>query len=250
MITDQQPPHTPAEGAPTGQHAPRRRPVVIAVMAVALLAVIAGAIWGVTHSTAGTASHTTQSTTATAAPRVLYQADWSHGAAGWKLPSQAKIVEGHLVLDGNGLISVEIPYVPTTRNYAVDMDFQIQAVTPGGHFDLTAFNAAGERQYIAEMECTPMHQGAWNPKTGGCPGAVLVTARGGAYPSGLFTSDYVVGPGPKTFHLELKGDTVNFCPVNDCLVPVSAQPIDPSSHIFIEARSVKLLVTRVSISTI
>lgn len=257
MITEQQPPHTPSDEISSRRHGPRvpgPRPLIITGIVAVLVAIVAGAIWGLTRSNVGSATTTTRaipSATATMIPRVVYQADWSHGANGWTLPAQAQIVDGHLLLDSQTSIALQIPYVPTTRNYAIDMDFQIEGMTIGGHFGLTARNATGDLQYAAQMACTPMHEGAWTPDMGGCPGAVYVNTHAAKDPSGYFTSDYVVRGGPQTFHLEVTGDTVNFCPVDDCLVPVtSAQPLIASPHLFIEVRAVKLLITRVTVTTL
>lgn len=249
MLTNHQPhPDAPAVEASQRSHRPGWRPFAVAGIVVVLLAIIAGAIWGASRPRVGVTARATPAVTATAAPRVVYQSDWSHGANGWTLPASARIIGGHLVIDGSQAVDVEIPYAPKTGNYAIEMDFQILAAQIGGHFGLTARNAAGDRQYIAQMQCTPMHQGAWNPSLGGCVGAVLVTARGGTYPSGLFTSDYVIRSGPQNFRLDVTGDTVSFCPVNDCLDPVSsAVPMDASPHLMIEDRAVKLMVTRVAV---
>jgi hypothetical protein len=96
-----------------------------------------------------------------------------------------------------------------------------------------------------------MHQGAWTPAMGGCAGAVLVAARDGIYPAGLWTSDYVVHGGPQTLRLDVTGDTVNFCLDDDCLVPVtSATPLDASPRLLIEARAVKMLVTHVTVTAL
>jgi hypothetical protein len=179
---------------------------------------------------------------------VVYQSDWSHGADGWTLPATVRVADGHLAISGSQAVQVEIPYAPTTRNYTIEMDYQIVRAEIGGHFGLTAFNGSGDRQYLAQMQCTPMHQGAWNPSLGGCVGAVLVTARGGTYPSGLFTSDYVVHGGAQTFSLGLAGDTVNFCSSGDCVSPVSsATPLDASPHLMIDDRAVNLIVTRIAV---
>jgi hypothetical protein len=248
MLTDQQPPEATGAGIST---APRwRRPLAIAGAAVVLVAVIAAVVWGATHGNAGVAvqSHATPSATAAPAPRVVYQSDWSHGADGWTLPTSVKVVDGHLAISGSQAVQVEIPYVPTTRNYTIQMDYQIVRAEIGGHFGLTAFNTAGDRQYLAQMQCTPMHQGAWTPSLGGCVGAVLVTALGGTYPAGLFTSDYVVHGGAQSFSLSLAGDTVNFCSSGDCVSPVSsASPLDTSPHLMIDDRAVNLIVTRIAV---
>lgn len=245
MLTDQQPPEATGAGIST---APRwRRPLAIAGAAVVLVAVIAAVVWGATHGNAGVVVQI--HATATPAPRVVYQSDWSHGADGWTLPASVKVVDGHLAISGSQAVQVEIPYVPTTRNYTIEMDYQIVRAEIGGHFGLTAFNTAGDRQYLAQMQCTPMHQGAWNPSLGGCVGAILVTARGGTYPAGLFTSDYVVHGGAQSFSLSLAGDTVNFCSSGDCVSPVSsASPLGASPHLMIDDRAVNLIVTRITVT--
>lgn len=251
MLTDQQMPDASGAGSSSQPPAPRgRRPLAIAGAVVVLVAIIAGVVWGVTRGNAGVANHpgATPSATATPAPRVVYQSDWSHGADGWTLPATARVADGHLAISGSQAVQVEIPYVPTTRNYTIEMDYQIVRAEIGGHFGLTAFNGSGDRQYLAQMQCTPMHQGAWNPSLGGCVGAVLVTARGGTYPAGLFTSDYVVHGGAQSFSLGLAGDTVNFCSSGDCVSPVSsATPLDASPRLMIEDRAVNLIVTRIAV---
>lgn len=233
----------------------RAHPLIVVGVALTLLTLLASALWAIPRigsigSGRASTARPTPGVTAppTAAPHIVYQSDWSQGAAGWKLPPSATISGGRLTLAGTSSVSVEIPYVPKTRDYTIEMDFQILLANVGGYFGLTARNAAGDRQYLGQMQCTPMHEGAWTPAMGGCAGAVLVTARGGVYPSGLWTSDYVVHGGPQTFRLDVAGDTVNFCPVGDCLVPVtSATPLDASPHLLIEARAVKLLITRVAV---
>jgi hypothetical protein len=250
MLTDQQRPDAASARRSTQ---PRwRRPLAIVVAAGMLVAIIAAVIWGATHGNTGVAvqPRATPSTTATPAPRVVYQSDWSHGANGWTLPASVQVADGHLAISGSQAVQVEVPYVPTTPNYTIEMDYQIVRAEIGGHFGLTAFNGSGDRQYLAQMQCTPMHQGAWNPSLGGCVGAILVTARGGTYPSGLFTSDYVVHGGAQSFSLGLEGDTVNFCSSGDCVSPVSsATPMDASPHLMIEDRAVNLIVTRITVTT-
>lgn len=253
MRTNHQDSRALGTGETAGQRQTRWRLYVVVGVAVAVLAMLAGVIWSATHPNLGATvrAQVTPTATTTSAPRVVYTSDWSHGADGWTLPATAKIVDGHLVLDGSAPVLVSIPYVPTTHNYMIEMDFSILTAQIGGHFGLTAFNAAGDRQYLAQMQCTPMHQGAWNPAMGGCAGAILVAARGGTYPSGVFTSDYVIHSGPQSFQVNVTGDTVNFCPGDDCLVPVmSAVPMDASPRLMIEERGVRLLVARVTVTAL
>ncbi len=139
-----------ARGSSPQQPAPRwRRPLAIAGAVAVLVAIIAGVVWGVTRGNAGVANHpgTTPGATATHTPRVVYQSDWSHGADGWTLPATVQVADGHLAISGGQAVQVEIPYVPTTRNYTIEMDYQIVRAEIGGHFGLTAFNGSGDRQY-------------------------------------------------------------------------------------------------------
>ncbi len=253
MITEQQTQRTPSDGTPSERRGPRvlrSRPLIITSIVVVLVAILAGTFWGVTRSNGEkpTTARPIPSATATTIPQVVYQADWSHGANGWTLPPQAKIVDGHLLIDSKTDLALQIPYIPQTRNYATEMDFQLEGLTVGGHFGITTRTASGDLQYAAQMTCTPMHEGAWTPDMGGCPGAVYLNVHAARNPGDNFTSDYVIHSGPQTFHLEVTDDTVNFCPANDCLVPVtSPTPLDPSPHIFIAVRAVKILITRVTI---
>ena len=92
MLTDQQLLDASGAGSSTQPPAPRwRRPLAIAGAVVVLMAIIAGVIWGVTRGNAGVANHpgAAPSATATPAPRVVYQSDWSHGADSWTLPATA-----------------------------------------------------------------------------------------------------------------------------------------------------------------
>jgi hypothetical protein len=230
---------------------PRARYVLVVGSMVVLLAVVAGVVWRVARTRSPQNAHAVPSAAATSTPYIVYRSDWSRGPDGWQLPAAAKVSDGQILLDGAGALTLGIPYVPKTRNYSIEMDYQILAAAVGGHFGLTARNAGGDRQYLAQMQCTPMHQGAWTPALGGCPGAVLVDTRGGTYPAGLWTSDYVVHGGPQTFRLDVTGDTVNFCLSGDCLVPVkSAVPLDASPHLLIEARAVRLLITRITVTAL
>src|SRR5579885_931958 len=112
MLTDRQPPQVPHAGETQGQHAPRkarRNPLAILGLLVVLVAVIAAGIWGVTRANTGATSvaqQTPHATATPAAPRILYQADWSHGTDGWQLPAGAQIVNGSLVINSKDLLLV------------------------------------------------------------------------------------------------------------------------------------------------
>src|SRR5262249_55424942 len=122
MISDQQPPEGAAKAESPPPRNKRPRPFVVASLFIVLVAVVAGAIWGVSRSAGGGgAAHAPLQATATPAPRVLYRADWSQGANGWTLPAGATLADGRLQIASSDALSLQIPYVPTTPNYAVEM---------------------------------------------------------------------------------------------------------------------------------
>ena len=257
MMDDRQPTGTMTDETPRTRQTRRWRPFVVAGLAILLVAVVAGAIWGVTRGTdaSTSATHGTASATATPAPRILYQADWSHGADGWHLPAGAQIVNGKLNIASADALSLHIPYVPTTPNYAVEMDYLLQATMKGGRFGITGRTAAGDQLYMVEMQCSPHTRvlpGAWDPTKGACPGIALELTPGGKYPGGYWVTDYAIGTGPQTFRVEKRGNTVLMCPVVDgCDVPVtSPKPMAASQQVSIETRAVKIEITRVVVTTL
>ena len=112
-------------------------------------------------SSAKVAPTAARTATPTNVPRVLYQADWSHGTDGWTLAPHWKIQNGALVNDGGGDTSLTVPYTVTSANYEVDMDVQTFAVTQpyscGNHYGLEAQDASGTQLYIAQIWCLGNH---------------------------------------------------------------------------------------------
>ena len=256
MITDQQPLPSQNDGPSPIRRQPRR-PLVIAGLVAVMVAVLAGAIWGVTRGNMGSiaATQSTPRATATTAPRVLYQANWSQGADGWTLPAGAKIVDGQLDIESGDALSLQIPYVPTMTNYAIEMDYLLEATMTGGRFGVTARNTDGNELYAVSMLCSPhtrVPPGTWNPLKGACPGVAMELTPGGKYPGGYWVTDYAISTGAQTFSVETRGNSVLMCPVRDgCVVPVtSPKPLPSAQHLSIETRAVKLLITRMVITTI
>jgi hypothetical protein len=66
--------------------------------------------------------------------KVLYQADWSQGFAGWNGPPDWKTVSGMLVNDGTAVGSRNIvaPYRPSTADYAIEIEMRVHGAPPGG----------------------------------------------------------------------------------------------------------------------
>jgi hypothetical protein len=82
---------------------------------------------------------------------VLYQADWSHGLAGWQGVQGWKVVQRQLETNSSGPLTLTIPYRPTVNNYAVEVRFQIVRLLQqnGGYFTIFASKAPGKDGYQA-----------------------------------------------------------------------------------------------------
>src|SRR5437763_1487430 len=65
---------------------------------------------------------------------LLYQADWSHGLAGWQASEGWKVMNGALQSNGGSKLSITIPYEPTVPNYAIEFRLQIVNVPENGGF--------------------------------------------------------------------------------------------------------------------
>ena len=70
---------------------------------------------------------------------VLYQANWSHGLAGWQAPPAWSIAQGQLQAESNDTTAITVPYKPTVTNYAVEATIrvaQLLQASRGGDFTL------------------------------------------------------------------------------------------------------------------
>ena len=94
----------------------------------------------------------TPSAPAIAAGTVLYQADWSHGFAGWHVTGGWKAINGYLQSDASSNISITVPYKPIVPNYAVEYRLQVVRVpVDGGFFTLSADPLPGKDGYNADV---------------------------------------------------------------------------------------------------
>ncbi|HEV7127430.1 MAG TPA: hypothetical protein VGN32_08290 [Ktedonobacterales bacterium] len=97
------------------------------------------ALSGATRS-AATATATT--------PTVLYQADWSHGLAGWQATAGWTVVDGALQSDTGDARAVTVPYLPAVPDYQVEISLQIVTVPrTGGQFALQTARQACDAGY-------------------------------------------------------------------------------------------------------
>lgn len=239
---------------PRGVHRMGASRLIILLATLASVGVLATGAWAGTHFVAQT--HTGAQSTSTrlpsaspsptAAPQVLYRANWAHGAGGWLLPAGWQVSDGRLLVH-DATAKVTVPYVPHTASYAIEMDIQVLDAARQGEFGLIAWDAAGSRQYSALATC--------NFGGPGCRGAAALYTNllgtGGNYPPpGYAASDFVSGIGLNTYRVTVSADTVDFCPLDECIGPAQARgPLAPA-RLELVAQHVQAVITRFAITTL
>ena len=202
-------------------------------------------------STTGRTSAATPAATATIAPtpttapppKVVFQADWAHGAGLWKLPPHWTIMNGALVSDGYTTENVPMPYTVTATNYRVEMTVRVVDVTVkrtsyNNYFGILSLDDSGARQYEAESTGfgpLPYHGDTWLTGANG---------SGNAWES-------TIGSNARTYRVDVYGKQVVFFPGGTGSIGsvTNAQPNTPA-HLYLEASQVKLVITKVVILTI
>jgi hypothetical protein len=122
------------------------RPALVLTAVVLLMALPACAPTGSVPPKA------TATATATSAPVVLYQANWSHGLGDWQATPGWTVVDGALQSDTGQDRAITIPYQPATPNYTVEYQIQIlNILVTGGYYQLAALPQPGRNGYVASI---------------------------------------------------------------------------------------------------
>jgi|GEM_PF-994536 len=192
------------EGGWFSRHARSGRDACLLVCLVVLLAACA------TGPTSPSSSATAPTSTATIAPgTVLYQANWSHGLAGWKGSDGWSVVQGDLEGDSNETISITAPYRPTVANYAVEARLQVvRLLQPeGGSFSLFATHVPGKDGYQAGvsrlMGPGPRPNGS-NPQL-----QIYIEPFGAMAPGSFHPNDNDPGTQWHTYRVEVQGNAAS-----------------------------------------
>ncbi len=157
---------------------------------------------------------------------MLYQADWSHGADGWKLPPHWSIQGGMLVNDGGGLDPMPIPYTVTTPDYEVDFVAKAAAITTPLSclrlYGIQALDSDGNQLYYAQIWC-------FGTSYSHHPAAsrLDVIAQGTEL---LATADFFPNADWKTFRVRVHNKAIRFfpnasAPNGSIAAPVTLSPV-------------------------
>lgn len=126
--------------------------VLVGYLALSLLACSSGPTATSARSTPGQTRQQQPTPTMLPAGAVLYQADWSHGLAGWQGSSGWHVQQGQLQTNLADNLTITVPYTPTVANYAIEVRLQVVNVPhDGGHFSIKADNVPGKSGYEAAV---------------------------------------------------------------------------------------------------
>jgi hypothetical protein len=221
-----------------------RAGVVAALLACCLAVLLAGCGSSVgIRAKPATTPTTAPTPTPAPPPKVVFQADWSHGAGNWKLPPHWSIQNGALVSDGYATENVPVPYVVNATNYQVQMtarvvDVTFKQISCNTFFGILAEDDSGARQFEAQSICfgpLPYHG---DSRLTGADGSGRVW-------------ELIVGSNARTYRVNVYGNQAVYFPGGAGSIGgiTNAAPISPA-HLSLEASQVKLVITRFSITTI
>jgi hypothetical protein len=191
-----------------------------------------------------TTSHLSPTPIPLPAGTVLYQADWSHGLAGWSGAKGWKVVQGQLESDSSGSAAFTIPYQLSVTKYAVEIRIQIvRVLRHGGYFSISAPKAPDKDGYQAGVSNL---EGSGPRPTGDHPQSQVFldpydhTAQGSGIPK-----DYEPGSGWHTYRVEVQGSEASLLDNGTQIGSASSQQTDVLSNGPIGFSS-ELVILRVS----
>jgi hypothetical protein len=159
------------------------------------------------QSTVPATGHPSPTPTPLPAGIVLYQADWSHGLAGWQGTQGWKVVQGLLESDASGLSTFTIPYKPPVGDYAIEIRLQIVQVLSqngGSSFAIFATKAPGKDGYEAGVNTilgTAPHPMAAHPAS-----LVTIDPADDVAPGSGLPIAYYPHPGWHIYGVEVRGN--------------------------------------------
>ncbi len=159
------------------------------------------------HQSQGSATVAVQASPTPAVPAgtVLYQANWSHGLAGWQGPKAWMMVGGQLVTNSLTNTSIVVPYKPTVANYAIETRVQFAQMLVNIHngFTIYANDEPGKDGYEAQMYQFALRGAGMAP-----PGYIDIATDNVDMAAGFQQLDYQPGTRWHTYRIEVVGDQV------------------------------------------
>jgi len=142
---------------------------------------------------------------------VLYQANWSHGLAGWPVVQGWKVVQGQLESGSSGSAEFTIPYKPFVSDYAIEMRLEIVRLLSqigGSSFDIFAIKAAGKAGYqagVSNILGSAPHPMAAHPQSQVILDPFNYSGLGNGIPNAFYPRS-----GWHTYSVEVRGNEATF----------------------------------------
>ncbi len=139
---------------------------------------------------------------------VLYTADWSHGLGGWHAPQGWSIVQGQLQVNSLPDTTLTVPYMPTTSNYAIEVDVQVVKVLKqsDNKFHVVVPSTSGGDGFDAGFQS--LHQPVYRPTPDFYTGFAQTIAKNLDVNAGIQEIDFVPGKRMRTYRIEVSGNQV------------------------------------------
>ncbi|HEX8983698.1 MAG TPA: hypothetical protein VF792_13065 [Ktedonobacterales bacterium] len=183
------------------------------------------------------------SPTATVAPRILYQADFTQRASEWTLPPHWSIANGALTDDGAGFNSITIPYEITAQAYSVNIQIRVSAINGSGYnnqYRIDGYTPAGKLLYTASVSSLNQQNHGFSQ---------VFPAQPDPNNPGFGTYDFTPGVTSRAYNVQVDGRYINFvCGGSSLTTVTSALPLAPA-RIELVDQSVRLTVESVTITT-
>lgn len=216
-----------------------------ALWALALLGALAVTVSACAGQSANATATHAPTATATPVPKVLYTADWSHGAGGWTLPPHWSIQGGQLSNDGKGDDAIPIPFAVTEQHYTVEMDLQVMDYTCSpncNEYGIEAGNANVKSLYSAQINGIDLkapHHGF----------SVLNTPHPQDARYSVATQDFIPGANVRTYTVSVDGDTASMAISGSGVGSVTGtMPFWPA-NLSISDQHVQIAISRLTITT-
>lgn len=193
------------------------------------------------QATVPAARHPSPTPTPLPAGTILYQADWSHGLAGWPGAHGWKVVQGRLESGSSGSAAFTIPYRLSVSDYAIEMRIQVVRSIPpnSGYFLISAPKSAGKDGYhagILDLKGSVPRPFGDHPQS-----HVYLDPMDNMSPGSGIPQDYEPGSGWHTYRIEVQGNEASLLDngvqigsaSSDATDVLSNGPIDFSSELVI-----------------
>src|SRR5215471_21751068 len=182
------------------------------------------------QTTTPTAKQSSPTPTSLPAGTVLYQADWSHGLAGWTGAHGWKVVQGQLESDTSGSATFTIPYQPEVSDYVIEFRLQVVRTMPpyGGNYEIAAPKLPSKDGYHAgvfDLKASGPHPFGLHPQSNVYLDPYNDTSRGSGMPQ-----DYEPGSGWHSYRVEVRGNEASLLDDGTQIGSATSQQTDTLSN--------------------